>query len=140
MRKLTLVVTALAGALACSPASAVHWVPAGNSADGKSELLVEVSLMRFGGDIRRTWTRRILAPPAANATGRDAANLVTQYLTRYTVNCHEQTLVAESTAVFFDYGTRWYWSEDWGSHAWHAARPGSAEGQLLQSICAWQQP
>jgi len=55
------------------------------------------------------------------------------------VNC-EQTLVTESTAILFDQGTRWYWSEDWGTNAWRVPRPGPAEDQLLQFICAWQHP
>ena len=78
MRRLTRVVSTLSGAPLCSPAWAVRWVSLGNSTGCASELLVGVFAPRIGGDIRSTWTRRVLAPRAEKGSAHYLSTLVTR--------------------------------------------------------------
>jgi hypothetical protein len=137
MRRMTLLATMVLIALACGTAHAANWVSLGKTADGSSEILVEVSRIRIEGDVRHAWTRRVLAPQVDKGVGRYAKSRVTQYLTRYAVNCRDETRRPESTAIFFDYGTSWYWSADGSAKPWEPVAPGSVESKMMRFVCTW---
>ncbi len=120
--------------LACGTAQASEWVSLGKTLDGKTEILVDVSSVKVAGQIRRAWSKMVVAPH----TQMLEQKWVSSVLILKAFDCAEKTVRFEATTTYYDDGSNHYVPAAAFPTPWEPVAPETMDDNQMELLCAWK--
>lgn len=129
-------VLALSVLLACGKAQASEWVSLTADQQGQRTYFVDVTSIKVAEDIRHVWSKMIFVPQSERGVGDNSNKWVTEKLTYWAFNCHNETFRFEASTIYYADSTN-----DSGlipDFPWTPVTPDTVTSTLMQFVCSWK--